>query len=521
LRSAAEGESLRMAELLAALSLAMDLGIGQPLEWMLGACLAGLRFAECLGLPVATRRDVFYLSLLRHIGCSATATEKAVFFGDDLAAGDAVMMDAERIGEIFGFMFSTVGKGQSGARRAVLMAKAFLSGPAAAHNSFKVQCEIGEQMADKLGFGPEVCEGMRQIFERWDGKGVPRRLKGEGVSLPLRILGVTQDAATAHRMGGVDGAIAYLRRRSGTTLDPALVKAFIADAPALLAGLGEGPLWDAVLSAEPGEPLRLSGEALETALQAVADYSDLKSPFTGGHSRRVADLAERAAALSGLPDSDRRSVRWMGYLHDLGKVGISAAIWNKPGGLSEGEWERVHLHSHYTERIFARSPLLASLASAAALDHERMDGSGYPRRPPASQLPATVRLLAAADAYAAMTEPRPHRAALPGEKAAEELRREAQAGRLDAKAVEAVLQAAGQGKRARNAQVTGAAGGLSEREIEVLRLAARGLSNKGIADTLCISSRTAEHHLQHVYGKIGVSSRAGAALYAMRNGLLD
>ncbi len=520
-------DRLRMAELLSALSLAMDLGIGQPLEWVLSACLVGTRFAKLLGLDQAACRDVYYLSFLRHIGCSASASAKADLFGDDLAAASAVMVDPARMGEMIAFLFRTVGKGQPRAAKARLLAKALVAGPAASDSVFRVQCEIGEQMAAALGFGPEVLEGMRQLFERWDGKGTPRKLKGEKIALSVRILSVAQDAATAHRLGGgsqggTKAAATHLLRRAGSSLDPALARRFASEAAPLLAGLGEGSLWDAVMAAEPGTTLVLEGEALERAMEAVADYSDLKSPFTSGHSRRVADLACRAAAGYGLPNADHRNLRWMGYLHDLGKVGVSAGLWNKAGKLAEGEWERVRLHSHFTERIFARVPRLADLAAAAALDHERMDGSGYPRRPPASLLPASARLLAAADVFAALTEARPHRPARDTREAAEELRAEVKAGRLDGKAAEAVLAAAGEGKRDRRTAIaaTGASA-LSEREIEVLRLAARGLPNKEIAKTLGISSRTAEHHMQHIFGKIGASSRAGATLYAMRNGFLE
>jgi HD-GYP domain-containing protein (c-di-GMP phosphodiesterase class II) len=205
-------------------------------------------------------------------------------------------------------------------------------------------------------------------------------------------------------------------------------------------------------------------------------------------------------------------------LHDVGRTGVSSGIWGKPGPLSDSEWERVRLHSYYSERVLARSSALAQLGALAASHHERLDGSGYHRGASASPLTPAARILAAADAYHAMTEPRPHRPALTPEAAAEALRSEVRAGRLDGEAANAVLAAAGHRIRTtRRALVAG----LSEREVEVLRLLARGHSKKDIAGLLFISEKTVGHHTQHIYSKIGVSTRAGATLFALQHDLLS
>jgi HD-GYP domain-containing protein (c-di-GMP phosphodiesterase class II) len=256
---------------------------------------------------------------------------------------------------------------------------------------------------------------------------------------------------------------------------------------------------------------------LETALRAVADFTDLKIPYTIGHSTGVAELAAEAGRQWKLSESEVTTLRCAGWVHDVGRTGISTGIWMKPEPLSEREWERVRLHSYYTERVLARPALLAKLGTLAASHHERLDGSGYHRGTPAAWLSFSAKILAAADTYHAMTEPRPYRPALTPEAASDELRRETRAGRLDGEAVNAVLAAAGQ--RARTARREWPAG-LSDREVEVLRLIARGYSMRQMADTLTIAKKTVDHHIQHIYNKIGVSTRPGAALFAAEYDLL-
>jgi HD-GYP domain-containing protein (c-di-GMP phosphodiesterase class II) len=244
---------------------------------------------------------------------------------------------------------------------------------------------------------------------------------------------------------------------------------------------------------------------------------DLKLPFTRGHSTGVAALAEAGARGLRLTETEVVAVRRAGLLHDLGRVAVPNGVWEKPGPLTRSEWEQVRLHPYHSERILTCSPLLAPLASIAGMHHERQDGSGYHRQASGSAVPLGARLLAAADAYHAMTEPRPHRAALSAADAAELLRAESTAGRLDPDAVGAVLLAAG---HAQTAPRRAWPAGLSDREVEVLRLIARGASYREVARDLAISPKTAEHHIEHIYNKIGVSSRAAAAMFAMEHDLL-
>ncbi len=378
-------------------------------------------------------------------------------------------------------------------------------------------CQVASRLAARLGFEETIQRALIQSYERWDGRGFPGAFKGEHIAPAVRVVALAQDVIIFHRLGGIEAAVAVAQERKGTAYDPRMVERFCQQAAHLLAGLEQEPSWEVVLALEPGARIILSETQFDAACLALADFADVKSPYTLGHSRGVAELAASAAQRCGLPEADGVALRRAGLLHDIGRVGVSAAIWGKPGPLSEREWERVRMHPYYTERVLARPPALARLGALASLRHERLDGSGYHRGVPASMLSPAARILAAADVYHAMLEPRPHRPARTPEAAAQELRGEVRAGRLDGEAVNGVLAAAGHRVRStRRALVAG----LSEREVEVLRLIARGHSKKQIGELLTISQKTADHHIQHIYNKIAVSTRAAATLFAMEHHLI-
>jgi HD-GYP domain-containing protein (c-di-GMP phosphodiesterase class II) len=232
----------------------------------------------------------------------------------------------------------------------------------------------------------------------------------------------------------------------------------------------------------------------------------------------VARLAADAGEAAGLDAGSVRQLHRAGLVHDLGRVSVSNAIWDKPGRLTHAEWERVRLHPHYSERVLCATPLLAPLGRLVGLHHERLDGTGYHRGVGGPLLPPAARILGAADAYQALGQERPFRPASTAPEATRELRPAVAAGSLDGDAAGAVLVAAGQ----RPARIRRTwPRGLTDREVEVLRLVARGRTARQIATELVISVPTANHHIEHVYGKVGVSSRAGAALFAVEHGLLD
>jgi HD-GYP domain-containing protein (c-di-GMP phosphodiesterase class II) len=368
-------------------------------------------------------------------------------------------------------------------------------------------------MTRRLGLGTGVQHGLNEIYERWDGKGNPRKMSGEDIALPARFAQVASQALLFDRLGGLDLASKVIRQRAGSALDPSIADTFVRHGRELLAEITSA---DASIAIIETEPHRLIAEGrLDEVARAFADMVDLKSPFMHGHSVGVSELAEAAAANLSHTEDELVCVRRAGLLHDLGRTGVPNGIWDKPGPLSATEWEQVRLHPYYSERILSRSTALASLAPLAGMYHERQDGSGYFRQ--ATMIPRGACVLAAADAYQAMTQDRPHRPALTPSAAAEQLNSEAAQGRLDAEAVRAVLEAAGHPQA--RAQLTWPAG-LSDREVQVLRLFARGHTNQEIARLLWISPKTAGHHVQHIYAKVGVSTRAAAALFAMEHDLL-
>jgi len=518
--SSVRSTNLRLAELMAALSIATDLGMGQPMEYAMTTCIVAVRLGEAAGLSDAELRDAYYEALLRYIGCNADTYWAASIVGDELALrADFAKIDSADNLRILGMLLRYMRQANAGANPLQMVqaiAQNFSQLPQMATSFFPGHCEVAQRLATRLGFPESFVQTVGQLYARWDGKGVPA-LKGEAISPAMLVVGLAQDAVTFYHLGGVEAATAMARQRRGGAHSPKLVEIFCAQATQLLAGLDAEPTWQAVLMLEPGAQRTLNETEFDNACEAIADYTDIKSPYFLNHSRHVAELAARAAEQCGLPMSDVKMIRCAGYLHDIGKVGISAGIWGKSGSLNDREWEKVRLHPYYTERVLARPPELARIGVLAALHHERLDGSGYFRGLTATSLPPAARILATANTYCALTELRSHRPARLLELAAEELKREARAGRLDGDIVNAVLAAAGQRAPSVKKEVVA---GLSEREVEVLRLLARGHSTKQIAQTLVISPKTADHHIQHIYTKIGVSTRAGATLYALEHDLL-
>jgi HD-GYP domain-containing protein (c-di-GMP phosphodiesterase class II) len=305
-----------------------------------------------------------------------------------------------------------------------------------------------------------------------------------------------------------------LARRRGHAHDPLVVDVLIEDGQRWLAEVGDDP-GAAVLDAEPA-PVRTIDD-IDAALAAVADFTDLKSRFLRGHSSGVA-LAADAARAAGLAEDHAIGVGRAALVHDVGRVGVPSGIWDRPGPLSVDQWERVRLHPYLTERVLHRCRALGPFAELAARHHERADGSGYHRGETGGQLGLDARLLAAADAYHAMGEDRPHRPALEPAAAARAVMDDVDAGRFGREEIDAVLTATGQASRPPN---VARPAGLTEREVDVLRLIARGRATKEVAAMLGISAKTVGHHIEHVYAKAGVSTRAGATLFAMEHGLLS
>jgi HD-GYP domain-containing protein (c-di-GMP phosphodiesterase class II) len=508
---------LRLVEAAGVLSLATDLSMGQPLEHGLRTALVAVRLAQAMGLPEDDQVTVFYTGVLHFAGCTAESEIDARFFGDELVSRPQmleVQLGTRR--ELMAMAARTAHQGRPPLSRAAVMARSAVGGIAEFRKWAASHCDVARLLGARMGFSEPVQLSLRHLYERWDGKGMPGDLRGEQIPQAVRLMQVAQDADVAFQRGGAELARRILAGRAGSGLDPAAVTAFLSAGDQVFKDLDAPSIWEDTLLAEPGPRPVVSAERLDDCLEAVADFADLKSMWTIGHSRGVAQLAEEAAVVAGLATDDVLLVRRAALVHDIGRVAVPVGVWGKPGPLNRDEREQVRLHAYHSERVLDTVPGLRSLGRLAGSHGERCDGSGYHRGSRLGDLSPVAWLLAAADCYHAMREERAYRPALSAEAAADTLSKEASAGRLAPEAANAVLVAAGQpGRPVRRPA------GLSERECQVLGLVARGLATKQVARRLGISPKTCDHHIQNLYIKAGVSTRAGATLFAMQHGLVS
>lgn len=504
-------EAFRLAEFIGALSLATDLGMGQPLEQALRTCLIALALGQRCGLSNEEQSDVYYVALLRFLGCTADAHEMAEMAGGDEIALRAAIAPALGGGpsEFVSRVMPKVGAGRGPLRRARLVAGMMRGGRERSRDGLRAHCELAENLAQRLGLSESVRASLAAAFEQWNGQGLPNGLAGEQIPVAARVVFLARDLEVLQRLLGRQGVKAASRRRRGRAYDPGLADTFAAHADEILGAAEVGSPWEHAIRLEPEPRPWVPAGRIEPVLEVFADFIDVKSPYTAGHSRAVAQLAETAAGGSELVRA--------ALVHDLGRASVPNGVWDKPGPLTDGDWERVRLHPYYSERMLSRVTALSGIARLAGQHHERIDGSGYHRGSSRAEIPLEARFLAAADVYQAMTQPRPHRAALADDQAASELEAMARSERLDREAVARVLTAAGHRRRAPRKAFPA---GLSEREVEVLRLLCRGGSKKQVASLLSISASTVDHHVRHIYDKAGVQTRAGAALFAIENDLL-
>jgi HD-GYP domain-containing protein (c-di-GMP phosphodiesterase class II) len=510
----ADVTELRLAELVAALSLGIDLGFGQPMEHVLRQCLIALRIAERHGEDEESRAVVYYTALLINVGCHSDAHEQAKWFGDDIAMKSGKYESSGLRGAAA--MLRMVGAGKPPLHRVRIGLDLVISGRHDVTGMIASHARMAQSLAEQLDLPLGVREAVGSAYEYWNGRGWPGNVAGEAIPIASRVAQLAEYIEVAHRLGGIAEARATAQKRMKTQFDPALV-AIVRDHPkTIFEGLDSIRAWDAVIAAEPALAVVLTPDRFEAALLAIANFIDLKSPFTLGHSAAVAELASSAALVMGLPPADVTTLKRAALVHGFGRLGVSNSIWDKPGPLGAGEWERVRMHPYITERMLHHSKALAPLGAIAVQHRERLDGSGYPRGAAGAAISLPARILGAADAYQAMREPRPYRAAHSAADAAKLLRDDARAGRFAPDVVEAVLEGAGHRARQRP---TGPAG-LTTREVEVLRLIARGLSTKQIAETLGMSPKTAGNHIEHIYAKTNANNRVTASLFAVTHGLI-
>ncbi len=508
--------AIRLAELVAALSLGIDLGFSQPMEHVLRQCLIALRIAKALGLNDEQRSAVYYTALLINVGCHSDAHEQAKWFGDDIAlkAGKYDQDPRSLRAAVSGLRM--IGRGNPPLHRFRLGLEFILSGHRDVEQMIAHHAAIARRLGEQLSLPDDVLHALETSYERWDGKGWPGKLAGDRIPIAALIAPAAEFVEVANRTGGAAAVRRLASEKRGGQFAPMIADLLLDEAETLVDGIDRVAAWDAVIDAEPALAVVLAGEQLEAAFAAIATFVDLKSPCFLGHAQGVAELAALAATRAGVAPGDVVLLRRAGLVHGLGRLGVSNAILDKRGPLAAGELERVRMQPYLTERMLKQSVALAPIARIAVQHRERLDGSGYPRGLTGAAIGREARILAVADAYQAMTEPRPHRPARAPDETAAILRDEAKAGLFDVDAVEAVLGAAGH----RVVRRREGPAGLTAREVEVLRLLARGRSNKEIGKELFISAKTVSNHVEHIYAKIDASTRAAASLFAVQHGLL-
>ena len=406
--------SVRMSEVLGALSYALDLTEGQPPGHSLRCCWIAMHVGREMGLAAAALSDLYYGTLLKDAGCSSNAARLWELYGGDerLAKHDFKTVDTESLVQLGRFVLRHAGSGETLRIRVTKLLNLARNGETLATELIQTRCERGANIVRCLGLPEGVASGIYGLDEHWNGKGRPDGLKGEAIPLVSRIALLAQVADVFQSVGGPPAAEAELRRRAGTWFDPAAVAAFEAASlrPGFWEGLDPANIGGRVAALEPfSQVIMVDDDRLDSIAEAFAAVIDAKSSFTSGHSERVTQYADAIARQMGISASHRRWLRRAALLHDIGKLGVSNAVLDKPGKLDEAEWAAVKRHAALSETILQRSSVFRDLAPVAGAHHERLDGSGYPRRLCGEAIPADARIIMVADIFDALTAARPYR----------------------------------------------------------------------------------------------------------------
>lgn len=506
---------IRLAELLGSLSFAGDLGRGQSMGHVLRTTRIAMALAERLGVPSAQLADVYFTALLVHAGCTAGAAECAAFLASDelSAQKDFCLCDPSNLSQMLGWMKRNVAKGQPLPARTARMLQLMARGEQCFRDVDQGCSEVGSRIASRLGLSEGTQVGLYHICESWSGKG-PHKLKGEDIPLSGRIVNAAMILEVFVSERGVSAAKEAARVRKGKSFDPQVAAAAdgLCDDLAFWEALRQDEDWSSVLDLEPGSARLVSESHLDDFALALADIVDLKSPLASAHSRETAALAERLAVRLQLSPEDVTLTRRAALVHDVGMVAVPSFLLESGRRWSEAEFERFRLHTYYTDRLLSRSDVLRPIGIVASAHHENIDGSGYHRALSGAQMSLLARVVATASAYVELSES--------GDSDPERLLVDLRKQRaLDGDCLVALASEAGFRSEAPARRNWPA--GLTEREVEVLRLVATGLNLKETAAKLVISDHTARHHLENIYSKAGVTSRAGVTLFAVESGLVS
>ena len=503
--------------------------MGLHMEHGARSCYIGMHIAQEMELPSEQHTDLYYAELLKDAGCTTYTSQLAGFWmADELAAKRDLQFfrDSRNPLDVASWLMKYVAAGAALPTRAFHILGVLVNGREFMKEGFESTCQVATRIAQRLGMSQAVQDALMQVFEQWDGHGMPYGVKGDAISTISRIVLATSFLEVFHRVEGREATKQVALAQRGKAFDPSVVDAYlsVAQKESFWSGLEQERVWDRVLSMEPEQSSfkYMGKEKLIDVALALADYADLKSPFQAGRSRRVADLAERIARRMGVREPETTHIYRAALVHDIGIVAVPSFVLNKrQDSLTEAEREQVRLHPYHSERILSKVPALEPIIALVAAHHEAMDGHGYYRGLKGSQVPLGARVIAVADRFDELTHDAPDGPGRESDQAVDVMRQEV-GSRLYPDAFQALtedLSGVDHPHRKRTRQQEWPAR-LTDREVDVLRLIARGLNRRQVARALFIAEGTVRSHLEHIYSKIGVSSRAAAALFAVEHDLL-
>ena len=406
-----------LAEVLSALSFALDMTEGQPVGHGVRCCWAGISIGREMGLPERQIWELYYVLLLKDLGCSSNAARICqLYLADDIGFKRDFKQVNGSLPQALRFVLSHTGLKAGLAERFRAIINIFQNGGEISRELIETRCQRGADIARKMRFSEPVAQAIASLDEHWDGSGNPEKLKGEAIPLYSRIALLAQVVDVFQLANGEEAARREVRHRSGTWFDPLVAAAFdrVASRPEFWATMRSKSLPDDIFKMEPGQQATLiDDDYLDDIAAAFAQVVDSKSPFTSGHSDRVTLFTDMIAEQLGLPPEKRRWLKRAALLHDIGKLGVSNSILDKPAKLEVNEWTEMRRHPALSEQILARISIFDELAAVAGAHHERLDGKGYPNGLRAEHIALDTRIITVADMFDAMTAARPYRAAMP------------------------------------------------------------------------------------------------------------
>ena len=413
--------AMKLSELIGALSHALDITEGQPAGHCVRSCWIGMHVGRAAGLPDEQLWELYYTLLLKDLGCSSNAARIcALYLADDLGFKRDFKLVGDSLPQVLSFVLTHTGLKAGLAARFRSVMTILRDGPTIAQDLIATRCQRGAEIARLLRFPTGVAAGIYALDEHFDGKGKPDRLVGEAIPIYARIALLSQVVDVFHTAAGRDSALREVRSRAGSWFDPRLVRAFeeVAADPGFWQVLASPDVDHAVFALEPaGREVTLDDDYLDDIAMAFGQVVDAKSPYTSGHSARVALYTDMIGEALGLDLARRRWLKRGALLHDVGKLGVSNSVLDKAGALDRDEWEAVRRHAAFTEAILGRINAFSELALVAGAHHERLDGTGYPRGLSGAAIGIETRIITTADIFDAITAERPYRGAIPVEQA--------------------------------------------------------------------------------------------------------